>query len=188
MRVIAGTARGKKLKTPEDQNVRPTLDRVKEDIFNILGPAIRGAQVLDLFAGSGALGIEALSRGADSCIFVDKDKKSCNLTKYNLGETRLADKAQILQMEAEAAIKKLATEGKCFDYIFIDPPYHLGKTQSLLQNIQKCHIIQENTCIIVEADKKETMPEKIDGLIKIREKVYSSTRIALYAKETSQNE
>ena len=184
MRVIAGTARGKKLKAPEDQNVRPTLDRVKEDIFNIIGPSIRGAKVLDLFSGSGALGIEALSRGAAICFFVDKDKKSCTLTKYNLTQTRLTDKSKILQMDANTAMQKLSAQGHQFDYIFIDPPYQLGITQTLLQNIQKYTIIQENVYIIVESDKEEIMAERIDKLVKIKEKTYASTRIAILTKET----
>ena len=184
MRVISGTARGKKLKSPEGQDVRPTLDRIKEDMFNIIGPAIRGKKVLDLFAGSGALGIEALSRGAEVCYFVDNDKKSLSLTRQNLDSTQLASKARLLETDAENAIKKLSSEGLKFDYIFIDPPYNLRIAETTLQKLQKYNIIQENVYIIVESDKEEIMAERIDKLVKIKEKTYASTRIAILTKET----
>lgn len=156
------------------------MDRVKEDVFNIIGPAIRGAVVLDLFAGSGALGIEALSRGAEKCYFVDKDKKSIELTRYNLEETRLIEKSEIHAIDAEAAIRKLADQGIQFDYIFIDPPYSSKVTQTLLQNLQKCNIIQEKASVIVETDKNDPMPDMEGQLVKVKEKIYASTRITIY--------
>ncbi len=180
MRVISGTAKGKKLKSPENQDVRPTLDRIKEDIFNIVGPAIRGKKVLDLFAGSGALGIEALSRGAALCCFADKDKKSLDLVKFNLGNTGLFDKAELYQMDFDLALQKVALKGLTFDYIFVDPPYNMRIAQTILQKLEKCNIIQENTYIILETDIAEAVLEKTEKFVKIREKTYKSTKITIY--------
>lgn len=188
MRVISGTARGKKLKSPEGQDVRPTLDRIKEDMFNIIGPAIRGKKVLDLFAGSGALGIEALSRGAEVCYFVDRDKKSLSLTRQNLASTQLTSKARLLETDAENAIKKLSSEGLKFDYIFIDPPYNLRIAETTLQKLQKYNIIQEKAFIILETELEEVLPDHIDSLVKTKDKKYKNTRIVLLTKEQKSNE
>ena len=111
MRVISGKARGKKLKTPENDNIRPTLDRVKENIFNVIGFSVRNAVVLDLFSGTGAIGIEALSRGAKQVYFVDKDKKSYELTEFNVKSAKLEDNAIILNQDAENALIQFENKG-----------------------------------------------------------------------------
>ena len=183
MRVISGTARGKKLKSPEGQDVRPTLDRIKEDLFNIIGPSIRGARVLDLFAGSGALGIEALSRGADQAIFVDKSKKSLKLSKENLQNTGLIERATLMEADAERAIERLSDQGEIFDYIFIDPPYQLLIAEKILQKLVKYPIIQENGQLILETDLEEKLAEHVGDFIKIREKTYKHTKMSIFTKE-----
>ncbi len=180
MRVIAGSARGKKLRSPKDESVRPTLDRIKENIFNIIGFDIKESVVLDLFAGSGGLGIEALSRGASHCTFVDKDKNSIALVQANLKDTRLEKNAEIFQSDAESAIEKLYAKGKKFDYIFLDPPYQQGIIQKILKQLQKCNIMQEEGVVIIETDRLEKLPDEIYRFIKIKEREYSNTRISIY--------
>lgn len=180
MRVISGSARGKKLKSPADEKVRPTLDRVKENIFNIIGPRIRDAAVLDLFAGSGGLGIEALSRGAKECYFVDNDKRSLDLVRYNLKETGLEKNAVILAKDAESAIQKLCSENKKFDYILIDPPYCQGIVQKILKQLEKYNIMQEEGIVVIETDRIEKLPDETEYLIKIKDREYSSTRISIF--------
>lgn len=180
MRVISGTAKGKKLKSPSDETVRPTLDRVKENLFNIIGFDIRDSVVLDLFAGSGALGIEALSRGAKRCYFVDNDKRSIELVRHNLKETRLEENAIVLMSDAEHVIERLATQGEKFDYIFIDPPYCQGIVQKILKQLEKCNIMQEEGFVIIETDRAEKLPDQITDLYKTKEREYSSTRISIF--------
>ena len=126
MRVITGTARSKKLVTPKGLDVRPTTDMVKEAVFSAVQFEIEGATVLDLFAGSGQIGIEALSRGANSAVFLDKSRDSIAAVKENLKNTELMDKATVLQMDSLAFLQ--STQQK-FDFIFIDPPYEQGICQ-----------------------------------------------------------
>ncbi len=129
MRVIAGVAKGRKLKNMRGLYIRPPLDQVKESTFDILGHLVQDAQVLDLFAGTGSLGIEALSRGCQRVIFVDKDERAVRLVQENLERVGLADpvRATVLKMDALAAVRYLAKRGEKFDLIFVDPPYKIGK-------------------------------------------------------------
>ena len=123
MRIITGTAKGCNLKTPKGMNTRPTSDRVKESLFSILGSDACG-RVLDVFAGTGALGLEALSRGADSCVFIDRE--TADIISFNAEHTRLADRCRVLKGDVFALLHRLAGEGKQFDLVFCDPPYHQG--------------------------------------------------------------
>ena len=123
MRVISGSARGHKLKAPEGLTTRPTTDRIKESLFNIIAGDLYQCKFLDLFSGSGAMGIEALSRGADKAVFVDKDRKSISIINDNLKATRLDNKAQVLNCDVSTAVSKLKSLNEKFDIIFMDPPY-----------------------------------------------------------------
>ncbi len=152
MRVIAGSARRTQLKTVQGLHTRPTTDRIKETLFNILQPDLYGAVFLDLFSGSGAIGIEALSRGSQMAVFVDNNKQAVSCIRDNLKATKLSEKAEVYQLDANAAIRKLQTQKKCFDIIFMDPPYHLGVERSVLEAIRSAGIANEDTLIIVEAD------------------------------------
>jgi 16S rRNA (guanine(966)-N(2))-methyltransferase RsmD len=129
MRVITGTARGRTLKTPEGDHTRPTAERVKEAVFSIIQFEIEGRRVLDLFAGSGQLGIEALSRGATSAVFIESDKAAAEVVRENLQKTRLEDKATVLQTDA---IAFLASTASVFDIVFLDPPYAANLLQKAL--------------------------------------------------------
>ena len=149
MRIISGTARGLKLQSPEGLDTRPTLDNVKEAIFSMLFLKCRGARVLDLFAGSGALGIEALSRGAQSAVFVDANPKACSVIKANLEKARLSENADVFGMDAA---KYLHREQEGFDIIFLDPPYALGLYDEVLELIYARKLLTPDGVIVCEFD------------------------------------
>ena len=150
MRVISGLARGTKLKTIESDTTRPTLDRVKESLFNILQDKIKGAVVLDLFAGSGALGIEALSRGAQKAYFCDKNFEAVKVIKENLSKTRFLDKSIVYNSDYVNAIKKIKEE---ISIVFLDPPYKLDLAVSAVNELIKQKLITKDTLIIIETDE-----------------------------------
>jgi 16S rRNA (guanine(966)-N(2))-methyltransferase RsmD len=155
MRVISGRARGTKLKTIESMSTRPTLDRVKESLFNILQNDITEKNVLDLFAGSGALGIEALSRGANKAYFSDSNPEAVKVIKENLTKTRFIDYSKVYNMSYEKAITKMSNENVKIDIVFIDPPYRLGIAANSIKLIIQNDLLNENAIIVVETDEKE---------------------------------
>ena len=151
MRVIAGSKRSLRLKTPPGDNVRPTTDRIKETLFNIISPRIWECDFLDLFCGSGGIGIEALSRGATSCVFVDSSTESLKYTKDNLKFTGLEANATVMRADAASAVRELFTGGRRFDIIFMDPPYSNELEKKVLEEIACYNILKEDGIIIVEA-------------------------------------
>lgn len=151
MRVIAGKARRLNLKTVPGLDTRPTTDRIKETLFNILQPELPDCRFLDLFSGSGAIGIEALSRGAASAVFVEKNPKACACIRENLSFTKLADGGKLLSMDVLQALRSLEGKG-VFDCIFMDPPYRQELEKQVLEYLADSTILDENTLIIVEAD------------------------------------
>ncbi len=176
LRVISGSARGKKLISSEGLDVRPTLDRVKESVFNMIAFDLPDATVLDLFSGSGALGIEALSRGAKYAVFVDKSSVSLSVTKKNLAETHLAQSAETVQADS---IQYLKTTTKTFDIILIDPPYQSGLYADVLQVISDRHLLNSEGTIIVESALDDP-PQIPAGLFSsVREKKYGKVKILL---------
>ena len=150
MRVIAGKARSLKLMTPPGMDTRPTTDRTKETLFNILQPEIGGARFLDLFSGSGAIGIEALSRGAAFAVFVEKDRAAAECIRKNLAFTKLGDNGQILRKDVGAALKSLE-KGEPFDLIFMDPPYGRGLERQVLEYLAHSSLLAEEGTVVVEA-------------------------------------
>lgn len=176
MRVITGTARGRKLRTLEgDDIVRPTTDRVKEAMFSIVQFELQGAKVLDLFAGSGQLGIEALSRGADNAVFVDKNIEAFETVKENLKLTGLYQKSTVLNADSVSYIKNSKLK---FDLVIIDPPYNRGLTQEVLPYAANC--CNDTATIICETDFNEELPEKAGDFIKYKEYKYSKTKLTTY--------
>ena len=151
MRVIAGKARHIQLKTIEGMDTRPTTDRIKETLFNMLGNNIYESRFLDLFSGSGGIGIEALSRGAEQAVFVENNSKSAMCIKENLQKTKLNDNAKVMVSDVLAAIDMLDKEQKPFDYIFMDPPYNLELERRVLEKLKGTSLVDEYTTIIVEA-------------------------------------
>ena len=159
MRVISGTARGKKLSSLEGLTTRPTLDRVKEALFNILQFDLKDARILDLFSGSGALGIEALSRGAKEAVFCDNSHRAIQIINKNLKETRLIDKAKIVNKDYIDAIKQLHKQSQKFDIIFLDPPYKSDYAIKSIEYIIKYNLLAKDGIIIVETDDKNKIEE-----------------------------
>lgn len=153
MRVISGTARGTKLNSIDNISTRPTLDRVKESLFSIIQNHLQEANVLDLFAGSGALGIEALSRGANHCTFCDKSYESIKMLKQNLEKTKLEGKETIFIQDYKKCLKEL--NNKKYDIIFIDPPYKLDIAVNSIKLILEYKIISKDGIIILETDEEE---------------------------------
>lgn len=150
MRVIAGTARRLQLKTIEGKDTRPTTDRIKETLFNMIQPELPDSVFLDLFSGSGAIGIEALSRGAKRAYFVEQNPKAMACIKDNLNFTRLVDKAELLLTDAMTAMRRLEGQ-KAMDIIFMDPPYHQELEQQVLRYLKDSTLADEDTTIIIEA-------------------------------------
>ena len=157
MRIISGIYRGKKLFSPESEGVRPTTDRIKETVFNILSVkrSFVGATVLDLFSGSGALGIEALSRGAATAVFVDKSRDSVELTKKNL--RHVGAEGEVYNADFKVALRKL--ESRQFDFIFLDPPYFGKNEQDIFDLIQKYDLLTQNGIIFLEHSTKIGLPD-----------------------------
>ena len=151
MRVIAGKARRLPLKTVPGTDTRPTTDRIKETLLNILQPEIADCRFLDLFSGSGGIGIEALSRGADSAVFVEKNPKACKCIRENLSFTKLAEHGKLLNMDILQALRTLEGE-EAFDCIFMDPPYNHDLEKQVLEYLSKSSLADESTLIIIEAD------------------------------------
>jgi len=178
MRVITGKARGRKLATPANNDIRPTTDNVKESIFNIIQFDIEGRRVLDLFAGTGQLGIECLSRGAESAVFIDQSRESVKLVKDNLKTCGL--EGTVLQMDAVSFLNGC---GK-FDLIFIDPPYDSPLYEKVLETVNLVDILSDGGIIICEASRDRQLPELQEPYRKVREYVYGKVKLCKYTKES----
>ncbi len=177
MRVIAGKARRLNLKTIEGKDTRPTTDRVKETLFNMINNDLEGTNFLDLFAGSGAIGIEALSRGAKKCTFVENNPKATNCIKDNLEFTKLSTQAKVLKKDVLSSIGDLGINNEVFDIIFMDPPYNKGLEREALKEIIKAGIINKDSLIIVEAEVKDNLDDITDlGFLITREKIYKTNK------------
>lgn len=184
MRVITGTAKGIRLKTLEGLDVRPTTERVKEGMFSSIQFDISGSTVLDLFAGSGQLGIEALSRGAKQAVFVDHSPQSIRIIKENLEKTGLQGRAQVYQKESELFFKLCPDD--FFDFIFLDPPYRRNILQEILPDLIKK--MKKNGKIICEHEKDLEMPEKISNLRLQKNYFYGKIVVSVYAFEEEGSE
>ncbi|MGN1098239.1 MAG: 16S rRNA (guanine(966)-N(2))-methyltransferase RsmD [Clostridia bacterium] len=181
MRVISGTARGLKLISPEGLDTRPTLDRVKEALFSMLTPYIRGAAVLDLFAGSGALGIEALSRGAERSVFVDNSRAAEAAVRTNLEKSRLAEKSRFVFRNA---LDYLSGCGDSFSLIFMDPPYLGGLYEKALLLIAEKDVLSKDGIIAVEWDDGVGEPAFPDCYIREKERRYGRVHITLLRRNS----
>ena len=162
MRVISGIARGTNLETLDGNNTRPTLDRVKEALFNIIQYYIVDAKVLDLFSGSGALGIEALSRGAEYCVMCDKSYEAIEIIDKNIRRTHLEEKAKIIRNDYKKTLELL--KGQKFDVIFIDPPYALDIAVDSIKHIMALEILEDDGIIILESDNEKRELENLEKL------------------------
>ncbi len=177
MYVITGIAGGRKLKSPKGETVRPTTDHVKQAIFNILQFDLEGRKVLDLFAGTGQLGIEALSRGAREAVFTDRSRESVRLVRENLKTCGLS--ARVLESDALGFLAR----GECFDIIFIDPPYDAGLYEAVLKQINQVDNLNDGGIIVCEARAGTVLPEMQLPYRRLREKRYGTVEICLYTKD-----
>lgn len=185
MRVIAGKYKGRKLFSPEDSSVRPTTDKVKEACFSILTNELYDARVLDLFAGSGGLGIEALSRGASYCLFADASRKSLSLVKQNLDHCKVEEATRLAAGDYRKVLGSLAgriEDGleEPFDIILLDPPYDAGFLEEVLRLISEGGILAPEGTIIAEHRKQIEMPEEIFGFTKVKERRYGVVKLSIY--------
>ena len=181
MRVIAGTARSLPLKTPEGMDTRPTTDRIKETLFNMLQTKIGGSVFVDLFSGSGGIGIEAISRGANKAYFVEYDKKALACIKDNLNFTKFNDKAMVISADVCSAIDRINEEA---DIIFMDPPYELGLDTAVLRILRDAVCVTEDTLVIVEAVIDRDVKEFEDcGFTVAKEKKYKTNKHVFLYKE-----
>ena len=179
MRVIAGTARSVPLKTLEGLSTRPTTDRVKTSLFNIIQFEIEGREALDLFAGSGALGIEALSRGAKNAVFVDQNPEAVRVIRENLTKTKLLSNAEIVRSEALSYLRNCQ---KRFDLIFLDPPYAENLLENALNCISEIDILKSGGIIICERPSEKPRCWEFPGLTQSGDYRYGKTVISLYRK------
>ena len=178
MRVISGSARGRRLLELSGRDTRPTTDKVKESIFNILQFDIQGRRVLDLFAGTGQLGIEALSRGAQAAVFVDHSPKAAGLVRQNLERTGLAQHASVVQSDWRAFLS--ACRGEKFQLIFLDPPYATGTLQAAMETIAAVDILSEHGIMVCESPAEEPLPDCLPGLRRGRDYRYGKIQVTLY--------
>lgn len=176
MRVISGSARGLKLSSPDGLYTRPTTDRVKESIFNIIQTYIPCNNVLDLFAGSGALGIEALSRSSSRCTFVENNLQSFSTVKANIKKARLTEKAELVMKDAFDFLNSCT---KKFDIIFLDPPYNMGLLKKSFDYIYKQNILSENGIIVVETEFNGEIPEN-NNFECVKNAKYGKTLVLIY--------
>lgn len=180
MRVVSGKFKGKSLKAVPGKTTRPTTDKVKEAMFNIIGPYFSGGLCLDLFAGSGGLGIEALSRGVDKVIFVDRDGKAIQTIYDNIKACGVENQVEVFRNDANRALKAIIKRELAFDYIFLDPPYAKQQLESLLQSMDKHHVLRENGIIICEHSSDVDIPSQVGNLHIIKKETYGIITISIY--------
>ena len=180
MRVVAGEYGGRRLKAVPGMKTRPTTDKVKEAMFNIIGPYLEGGQVLDLFAGSGGLSIEAVSRGADHATLVDRQYQAIKTIHENLSVTKEEDKFTVLKGDAYKMLNKLAKQEQGFDYVFLDPPYKKQQILELMEQLKKLGLLNTDALIICETDQVADLPEELADFELIKKADYVITELTFY--------
>lgn len=178
-RIIAGSARGTRLKTLKGNALRPTYDRVKETMFNVLGP-MSDLLVLDLFAGTGSLGIEALSRGAERAVFVEKRREAALLIRENLLKCRLEERARVVIGSCERELGALSASGDRFDLVMLDPPYGKGLAAACVPLLVEGGLMAEGSRIVIEHGRDEAIEPEGDGLLMLDRRTIGSTTLSLF--------
>ncbi|AMC93451.1 hypothetical protein AOC36_05485 [Erysipelothrix larvae] len=175
MRIIAGTYGSRKLFTLPGDNTRPSSDRLKTALFSKIGPYFDGGTGLDVFAGSGAVGLEGLSRGLDFVTFIEKEKSAVGIIKKNIQALGVTAQTNVLSGDARVVTQKMSQQ---FDFIFMDPPYAYENTLEIAQNLEKC--VKIGGIMIIETDKKHSLPDTIGSLIKTDQRDYGVARLHTY--------
>lgn len=184
MRVTGGRVRGRRLATFRGADIRPTSDLVREAIFDLLGQDVSGARVLDLFAGTGSLGIEALSRGASEAVFVDHAPKAVELIRKNLKLCGLEDSGFVLRRNLGRGLPKThPVLGQRFDLVFLDPPYDKGFIVPLLEDLDQQGVLAEVSRVVAQSEKKNALPEVVGSLKAAKVRTYGATRVTLFKNE-----
>lgn len=180
MRIIAGTHGSRRFDAPEGKHTRPTLDKVREAVFSSLGGFFDGGNVLDLYAGSGAIGFEALSRGMDHAVFVDASPRAVGVIRKNIAGLGFEEQSTVLPMKAEKALPVLAEKGMQFDLVYLDPPYRRQENEAVIARLVDLNLLTKHARVCVESLKEEQFAEVIGDLRRCREAVYGITRITYY--------
>jgi 16S rRNA (guanine966-N2)-methyltransferase len=180
MRVISGKCKGRQLQAVPGMSTRPTTDKVKEAMFNMIGPYFDGGIGLDLFGGSGGLGIEALSRGLDKVIFVDHDVKAIQTIRKNVESCGLSEQVEIYRNDAERALKAVKKRGLRFLLIFLDPPYKKQKLEALILTIAEAGLLEGHGYVVAEHAAEVELPQKIGDLVKLKYETYGITAVSIY--------
>ena len=179
MKIVSGIYGGRPLKTLEGKRTRPTSDKVRGAIFNMIGPYFEGGRVLDLYAGSGALSIEAVSRGMSSAVLVERDRKAQAIVSENIQMTKEVGKFQLLKMDAERALEQVSGE---FNLIFLDPPYAKEQIVADIEKMAERAIFSEDVMVVCETDKAVKLPEEIACLGIWKEKIYGISKVTVYVR------
>lgn len=188
MRVVAGERKGMPLKAIAGMTTRPTTDKVKESIFNMIGPFFDGGIALDLFAGSGGLGIEVLSRGAEKAIFVEKDGKAFATLQENIKKCRYENYAESFRTDAVRAVKALLKRDIQIDFLFVDPPYHKKDYYDLVETLVQGEKLTANATIVCEHSTEIQLPSNYGAFVCTRQETYGSTIVSIYRKQEEEGE
>lgn len=183
MRVIAGDYRGRKLKSLSGDNTRPTSDKVKESIFNMIGPYFDGGTILDLFSGSGSLAIEAVSRGMDQAVCVDRNYQAIKIIQENIAITKEPEKFEAIKGDANKLLTRFVAEKRVFDLVFLDPPYAKQEIVDQIEQMLISGLLAADSRIVCETDKKVVLPESIGTLQQTRQQVYGLSAVTIYRNE-----
>jgi len=183
MRIIAGEYRGRKIKQPGSNEVRPTKDRIREAVFNMIAAYVPGADVLDIFAGSGAYGLEALSRGAEKAVLIENNTGCADIISENINSLGLEECTKIMDMDAFNALELLGTEKDKFDLIFADPPYNEGLGKKTLIIINHYDILKPIGFLVVEHHNDEDIPGTEGNVSLFKQKTYGKTTISIFRKK-----
>ncbi len=184
MRISAGTQRNRRLKSPPGLRTRPTSDRIRQAIFNVLGPAVEGMHVLDLYAGSGAFGLDALSRGAVSATFVEHGAAALASLRANVASLGFSDRVEVFGEDAGQAVVRLTAHGARFECVFIDPPYTGDLSARALEALAPGSILSENAVLIVQAFHKTAFPDRCGVLVRTWQRRYGDSQVLMYRRST----
>ena len=188
MRIIAGELRSRIIEMVRGDTTRPTLDRIKESIFNRIGPYFDGGLMLDLFAGSGNIGFEGISRGIDKCVFVDLNTAPIQTIKKNANNLKVNDKCRILKADYMEALQQFANENLKFDFIYIDPPYAKQQIDMIMEFLDEHNLVNEDGLVVCESGIDDSFKDEYGSLYKSHDKEYRVTRVTIYRRKDIKHE
>ena len=186
VRVVSGTCKGRPLKAVPGNTTRPTTDKVKEALFNMIGPYFDGGIGLDLFAGSGGLGLEALSRGLERLIFIDREPKAIQVINENIRACKFEEQTEVYRNDAERALKALIKREITFDYIFLDPPYKKQQLVNLMEKMDQQNVVKTNGIIVCEHSFDVELPQSVGQLTQIKHEKYGMIAVTIYSRTSEE--